>query len=39
MKEEDCVAKFREEVRQALDGGEVRLDDWGTIAKGVRKLA
>ena len=39
LKEEDCCVEFREEVRQALDGGKDEWDDWATTAEVVREIA
>ena len=39
LKEEDCCVEFREEVRQALDGGKDGWDDWATTAEVVREIA
>ena len=39
LKEEDCLVKFREEVRQVLDGGKEVWDDWATTAEVVREIA
>ena len=39
LKEEDCSAKFREEVRQRLSGGDEMLDDWATTAEVLRETA
>ena len=39
LKEDDCCVKFREEVRQVLDGGKEVWDDWATTAEVVKKIA
>ncbi|KAF7689332.1 hypothetical protein C0J45_1026 [Silurus meridionalis] len=39
LKEKDSSVRFREEVRQGLDGGEEVLDDWATTAEVMREAA